>query len=383
MKKDISALKENLVRFIIDGKIKKNEFGRFESETDWRRQIRGITVKWAKKLPVTEVTEHFNHPFLARIIGLHQNTNLQSWQIAGLFAGLSEIGEKEIIKQLTSQFIDKKGKWISPPKEVDFALLSYELLKNEENSELIFPAMKIMYQAICQNIGCDGTVLYRKNIDGIRFVDTVGMICSFLLLYGEKYNDKESVNLAYHQISGFLEKGLDSNGLPFHAYSLVTGDKLGIGSWCRGIGWLSLGFSEFIALNNTSEQNLLIIEKAIGLADNLLNYQNECGGFSWMVTEKGRTESSGTALLGNFYLDLFEKFNKEDYLSAAKKCQNSLMLNTANDGIIWFAQGDSKAVGLYSHDFKAMPFAQGYTLKLASRLYRLSQLDSYREPLIR
>ena len=53
---------------------------------------------------------------------------------------------------------------------------------------------------------------------------------------------------------------------------------------------------------------------------------------------------------------------------AATKAEKALMSMTRRNGLVDFAQGDTKGMGLYSDYFSTMPFVQGMTLYLSKRL---------------
>mgnify|MGYP005802099293 CR=1 FL=1 len=370
MKNFVAKVKGVLGNYATNG-IFHEEYGRFSSIESYERMLEQIVSKWALTPPSLALSTTYKHPIVAKILKLNYSQIVQSWQDAGIISNY--ISEKKVNREyllIQRRYIDSKGGWNTIPSVIDFALLASEFMKNSQTTPKL--AANQMYDVINKNIGSDGTVKYRDNLPQIRFVDSIGMICPFLFQYGRTFNHKDSIELAIKQIKKYIEMGMDSNNLPFHAYNVRTGDKLGIGAWCRGIGWFTLGLSAAIREHDTGEYDYFL-KFALRLADKLREYQNEEGGFSWMVTAGGRSESSGTAMIGNFYLDLFTITSKTEYFLAGEKCLYALMKNTNSKGILDFSQGDSKGLGLYSSNFTYMPFAQGYTLKLARRIRKIRE----------
>ena len=60
--------------------------------------------------------------------------------------------------------------------------------------------------------------------------------------------------------------------------------------------------------------------------------------------------------------------NTGKYLKASNNCLDSLMKVTRRNGATDFSQGDTKSIGIYATTFDLMPFVQGLTIRLASRL---------------
>ena len=56
-------------------------------------------------------------------------------------------------------------------------------------------------------------------------------------------------------------------------------------------------------------------------------------------------------------------FKEINYNEEAKKALDYLNSVTRRNGAIYFSQGDTKAIGVYSQNFDILPFTQGFVLK--------------------
>ena len=356
MRRVVNKIYSTINAYALNGII-KNRYGDFSNPYTWKCSLSNVAKKWLYKIPIVPVTENYKHPLMAKLLRLNRNASIQSWQNAGLIEGLFVDKNLQDFSDLCRKWINEEGEWKITPNTIDHSLLAYMLLKYTENTDKIKPAMDKMYETIKAEQTSEGTIPYRRNMPELRLVDTLGMICPFLMLYGK----------IYKQMDNFIENGLESSsGLPYHAYNVNTREHIGVNAWGRGIGWYILGLESFIEC----EKYRKII---FSLADTLLLYQRKGKGFPWLITFTGQCETSGTSLIGNLYLDCYELSGDAKYFSAAEDCITALMECTTNRGILWNAQGDSKGIGLYSHEFGLMPFAQGYALKLASRFINIKE----------
>ena len=103
---------------------------------------------------------------------------------------------------------------------------------------------------------------YRNDDMNKIYIDLLGMVPQFLISCGVQENDKKSIEWGVRQFTEFIKNATDDEtGLPYHAYDLVGGNKLGIIGWGRALGWLLIGLSEsIISLSDkySKEKNELI-----------------------------------------------------------------------------------------------------------------------------
>lgn len=340
---------------------KRWKIGRWEDKKEWLNAITRVSDLWFYHVPVVKKTDQTRYLLKDIIQGNYKNDTIQSWQIGGLYLGLAEKGQD--VHKLQSQLINMQtGKWKEKPKEVDYALLAYAILKSTENVQEIKPAMDDIYQLILDRYQeSDQTVCYRKFLPKIRFVDTIGFICPFLMCYSKRYNCEEARVIAQNQIIQYYKKAyLKHSGLIAHAYDNETEVPLGIYGWGRGVGWWMLGIIDSYLEKPSEQLKRMIIETA----DKIAKFENDNGGFSSNLALKDNTESSTTAIAAYFYQKCYEITSKKDYQKIMDRCMTALMKNTRRSGEIDFSQGDTKGIGIYSQTYDIMPFTQGIATRL-------------------
>ena len=348
---------------ILNGMVvyKRWRIGRWENKREWKKAISDVANRWFYHVPVVKKTDQTRYLLKDILQGQYKNNTIQSWQIGGLFLGLSE--ENPQNDKLEAELIDMTtGQWKEEPKEVDYALLAYGILKSSRNAEKIKPAMDKMYELILSRYQeSDQTICYRMHIPEIRFVDTIGFICPFLMCYSKKYHCEQAKTVAENQIKQYYEKTyLKDSGLIAHAYDNKTKIPLGIFGWGRGIGWWMIGIIDSYLEIPSEQLKALILETA----DKIKVFESKTGGFSSNIALKNNTDSSITAIAAYFYQKCYELTQNGEYQGIAERCINALMRNTRRNGEIDFSQGDTKGIGIYSQTFDIMPFTQGIAMRL-------------------
>ena len=336
--------------FITDACITFNEWqqrihiGRWKERISWQQAIEKKAQQWIKHSPTVKIKDQKRLILWDMLRGCYRSKNIQLWQDAALLIALDNHYSDEYIKLHPNIFDEKET-------EVEIAFLAYSLKIKKQLTQENEIKVKKLFQPYTQN---NSTIPYRKQLPNIRFVDTIGLICPFLNTCG--YD-----SLATEQIKEY--DNILLNGIfPPHAYNKESNTPMGIFDWCRGIGWYILGITETAALPGNKE-------RIFKLTEAVLPFQKKDGGFSCMIFNKnGQTESSGTALMGLLFIKAYELSENILYLRAAQKAEEALMKITRRNGIVDYAQGDTKGISYYSNAFSAMPFAQGMTLYLSKKL---------------
>ncbi len=323
--------------------------GRWNNRLEWQKAIESKARKWLNRPPTVKLTDN-NHWVLCDILrGKYRNKTIQSWQEAGLLMGF---GKEESAQYAIKKTDRKTGKWRRNPTHIDEALLAYILKKN---GVLPFEAEKAILSLLMSTKGAQKTLPYRFVIPDIRFIDTIGMVVPFLFLCGE-------TELAIKQIKEYDKARLKDSSIPSHAYDIVCNVPLGVYDWARGIGWYILGLIE-------SNTDRAMDKRIISIAEELLTYQKNKGGFGAMFFNKDSiSESSGTALIGLLMVNAYRISSDLRFLQSAFRAEKQLMSSTRRTGAIDFCQGDTKGIGYYSTSFTVMPFAQGVALRLSKEL---------------
>jgi len=354
--------------------------GRYADRSGWDRNIRTTGLKWLNRTPKVKVTDNTRLVVLDMWKGNYSRTVLQHWQEAPLLLGLSEHMEREgdaSAEKAIAQFLDSRftadGNWKEPPQHVDSAILAYAVLKQKVRDPGMYrPAMDEIWRLIQDNIGEDGTVLYRKWTGGYRYVDTIGFICPFLAAYGIRYDNPDCISLAEKQIEEYVKYGmLEQELIPCHAYDVQNKRPLGLYGWGRGIAWFSLGLMDmWRELPEGSEGSKKLERIIILLARSLFPLQTPQGAWNWTaIRPETRADSSATAVLGWFMRNasVIEEISGDCSRSYGKAVAY-LMSVTRRNGIVDFSQGDTKDIGAYSHLFNKLPFTQGFCIRLGSRI---------------
>lgn len=352
-------------------RLKRYKIGKWCDENEWENAVESRCVKWLNKTPTVKQTDNNRYIIFDILSKKHRNSTIQSWQTAGLLLGATNCNtetSKKAINSLRKKTFTDNGDWKTKINKVDSALLAYALLKCFDSKD-IKPAMDYTIKIIEDNLCDDGMISYSQGKNSVvRFVDTLGMVCPFLALYGEKYNESKYVELAMSQVLKFREKGILSNTqLPCHAFNVSNGLPLGIYGWGRGTAWYFIALIEMY--NSISDENIKSqLKSLIKLAaEDYLKYQNRDGSFNTILQGAGQYDSSVTVAMAYFFQECYFIFRDEKYLNVSKLALNKIRSVTMKNGAVDQCQGDTHGIGIFSQVFDVMPFVQGILLKTIKR----------------
>jgi len=348
--------------------------GRYANREIWTEKVMRKAIQWLKNTPTIQLTDNKRLIIIDILKGNYKRTAIQHWQKAALILGLTEchtktkntLCRKEVDAFLKSNF--PNGNWREKPTEIDGVILAYAILNipwiNHDKYKSVYDTA---YQLVQDLVGTDGTVAYRKYTTDYRFVDTIGFICPFLVLYGVKFNKPEAIDLSIKQITTFNENGLLSNtNIPCHTYNIKTNLPVGLFGWGRGMGWYAIGLIDAWSILPSENSYKKVLElSVISFAKTAITFQNENGSWSWIVLDKSaRMDSSTTATLAWFLANASSIESISTICIPAKeKALEYLKSVTRRDGAIDFSQGDTKAIGIHSNEFDILPFTQGFCLR--------------------
>lgn len=360
--------------------------GRYDNKNTWSEKVLNIGIKWLNKTPKIKVTDNTRLIVIDMLKGNYTKSAIQHWQEASLLLGLLEylkynddkFVEKEIRKFIDTK-LDENGQWVKKPQNIDGAILAYAIMKIDFlNINKYKPAFDYIFNLITEHIGEDKTVRYRLSMNEYRYVDTIGFICPFLICYGQKYNNRSSIELAINQIKKYEKYGmLSEHNIPCHAYKIKNKLPLGLYGWGRGLAWYAIGIIDsWNELDENSEYKKILEESVIKFAKASKRFQNENGSWNWSVTrEETRADSSTTSVLAWFMINA-SKIESISYES--RECGNNainyLMSITRRSGIVDFSQGDTKDIGVYSLLFDKLPFTQGFSIRCINLLNNINSL---------
>lgn len=348
--------------------------GRIQNSNLWSNKVLIKSLHWLKQTPTIKLTDNNRLIIIDILKGNYKRNAIQHWQKAALILGLTACYKKTKNSQCQKQ-IDlflksnfQNGDWQVPPKEIDSVILAYAVLNidwiNHQEYKQIYDSA---YKVILDLVGTDGTVAYRNHTLEYRFVDTIGFICPFLVLFGLKFDKPEAINLSVKQITTFNENGLFPNtNIPCHTYNINSKLPVGLFGWGRGLGWYAIGLIDAWHILPEDHPSKKILEKSVvAFAKMALQFQNDNGSWSWIVLDKtSRMDSSATATLAWFFANAATVDSISfDCTSAKEKAINYLKSVTRRDGAIDFSQGDTKTIGVHSTEFDILPFTQGFCLR--------------------
>lgn len=368
---------------------KRIHIGRWSDTEQWAAAIDTVCRRWMKRTPI--VVQKQNRLLLWDILsGRHKNATIQYWQKAGLLLGETTCtstpttptnraqrdfsdhpggGEPDTLWFVQRQIDLTTGAWRYPLQHVDIALLGYAiLLQRNIDTEQVRPAMEQVYQLLLQAKGTGDTLPYRGTGGSTRFVDTIGLVCPFLIKYAQCYSVAEAQQLALRQLHEYDAALHPRFGLPPHAYDLRTQLPRGIYDWGRGNGWYILGLVEMYRQLSTGSDKEELANRIIQLSNNLLPFQLSTGGFaSQLFATDLPAEGSATALAGLLFHEAYRLTGETRYKEAVTKVLKCLMQMTQRGGELDLCQGDTIGIGNYSTYHGYMPFAQGMLLLLIKR----------------
>jgi len=347
--------------------------GRWNDKSIWREKVLSQSLQWLNNTPTIKLTDNKRLIIIDMLKGNYSRHAIQHWQQAALLLGLSDAYLKTNDTKIKTQIdrfvnskIDSTGNWKEMPQEIDGVILAYALMKTDQDGKYKL-AYDAMWQLIQNLIGEDGTVQYRRHMKDFRYVDTIGFICPFLIRYGTLFQNAAAVDLGCKQIAAYNENAMyQDRFIPCHAYNVKTAMTSGLYGWGRGLGWYAIGLIDaWRELPENHPQKSMLTESVIKFAPAAIAFQQPYGAWNWLITNNNTTpDSSATATIA-WLLSEASAIPEiaGECLAAKEKAMQYLMKVTKRTGAIDLSQGDTKGVGLYSHEFDILPFTQGFALR--------------------
>ena len=197
-----------------------------------------------------------------------------------------------------------------------------------------------------------GIVYYRKN-ESIDFVDTIGMICPFLVRYGATFNNQSARELAKNQLKYYINKGLDlDSSLPAQALIKRNNIKVGSYNWGRGIGWFIIGLSDYLRFTNDSSY----LESYNKIQKTLFDLRTKDMVWTQFPGSCEDFDASSTTMIMYGLNSILEIYTKNEIFSILKP--------HIIEGIIRNTSGDTYYANRFSHSFGESELSQGFLLML-------------------
>lgn len=297
---------------------------------------------------------------------------LYNFPKAFLFVGLSEYALKKNDLDLTrkiaisfQRFMNSDGSPVFPIDIVDqvpFGLASLNLYK-------LLGEEKFKYMAECFYLKINDwrdpatyIIQYRKN-SNILLNDMLGMVCPFLIKYGEVFNDDNAIKLAFKQIEYYIKYGVEgSSHLPFHGIMNDTKIKVGPTNWGRGIGWYILALSSYVN-SISSKKSDLFKNELIKLIETLESLKNKDGVWSQFPGSSERFDASSTIIF------MYSMNLANSTLFSREKIFREIGNYITNNGVLLSSSGETHGVNSYSDKFGESELSQGILLMLIATTY--------------
>ena len=338
--------------------------GRWTSYLEWKKAVTHKAMRWLIHTPVVKKTDNSRYIVIDMINRNYKSQSIQSWQKAALILGIYKYNS-HFIEEYIKKFFDDDGKWRVKPKTVDFAMLSYTILKCSKDINKIKPAMDEMINLIEENMDENGIISYTGGISNRdRYVDTLGLVCPFLALYAKKYGVVKYEGISYNQIKFYHDFGLyKKTNLPNHAIDSDNKLPLGVYGWGRGTVWYVLGLVDTFYEITNKDYATQLKKWIYECAESYKCFQKSDGGFGSIIQKKSTYDSSATAGMAYFFREASVIFDNLQYEEISRKCIECLEKSTRITGAIDWCQGDTKGIGVFAQTYDIMPFAQGLVIR--------------------
>ncbi|MBQ8783403.1 MAG: glycoside hydrolase family 88 protein [Clostridia bacterium] len=338
---------------------------------DWFAATADTAVRWSEKgLPRVPKVADKRLTVIDRIKRNYFSETIQSWQAGSVLLSLNEIAPEEA-KKLTLKYIDPQtGEWLSFINRVDSAFLAYAILSSPYiSADFVKPAMTSTAEMLLNKYDKFASIPYSQN-SNYRYVDTVGLVCPFLIKYSLTYGDDKAMKAAIALIKEYEEYGVHKEfKTPVHCFDVKSEAPLGLYSWGRGCGWWATGLAESFKILNETDENSFVEEKIVVLRSLLTftsvitKYQSESGAFDRNIFAPSGADSSATAML-SYALAYAGELTKNDELTAcADKAMKYIYTVTRRNGVVDYSQGDTMGIGFYSSASVVLPATQGFALR--------------------
>lgn len=213
-----------------------------------------------------------------------------------------------------------------------------------------------MSDLVTINLG-KSLIFYRKNQSNKAYiVDTLGMVCPFLIRYGNLFNQEASIKLAFEQLQYYTFNGLDKDSfLPSHAIYQINDIKVGPHNWGRGIGWYFFPMSEYYKYVDKEIFNV----ELNGLLESLKVLKTEKGVWNQFPGTSNKFDASPTVM----YMYGINNIHPGTY--SREKVYYLLKPHIYN-GVIGPTSGGAFGINNYSRTFGQSELTQGIFLMLLS-----------------
>ena len=200
--------------------------------------------------------------------------------------------------------------------------------------------------------------------DQFVLVDTLGMMCPFLLRYAALTGNSEALELAIFQMEDYLKHGVNrQTSIPFHGYNPARGNfPIGLATWGRGSGWMALAFQHFLQwMPEDHPKRGMLLGECRKFAETLRILQREDGTWGNMLgLGVAQKDTSATAMICQLFMyGRIGGILGNEFDRPIKLALEALRKNTRKDGTLDFAQGPPIAMNQHSQRWGPNRYGQG------------------------
>ena len=234
------------------------------------------------------------------------------------------------------------------------------------------------YKRYCDRAACfidsyerdgEGSLPYSAKAQNDHiYADSIGMICPFLVMYGQYTGESGYIDLATLQMINFMNNAFDdASGLPYHGYRCKDHEKYGMIGWGRAVGWLMMGMAGCLA-SGVRSGRMSEINRSYGrLSESVLRCQRADGLWGWNLQDpESQTDTSASAMI----LYSLSIYKPEDQAERSSECISkgaaSLIGFISKDGKVMQGQAECGGFGIYPERFGSYPWSVGMTLAFMS-----------------
>jgi unsaturated rhamnogalacturonyl hydrolase len=233
---------------------------------------------------------------------------------------------------------------------------------------------KPIYLRACDEIANYYLTSFRKNKQAMPYVvwdsdqfvlvDTLGMMCPFLLRYAALTGNSEALELAIFQMEEYFKHGVNKQtSIPFHGYNPARGNHpIGLAAWGRGSGWMALAFQQFLQwMPEDHPKREMLVDECKKFTEALRIVQREDGAWGNMLgLGVAQKDSSATAMICQLFMyGRIVGILGNEFDRPIKLALEALRKNTRKDGTLDFAQGPPVAMNQHSRRWGPNRFGQG------------------------
>lgn len=356
------------------GRIK---IGTIQQDSEWKEATQKVVRKWlGSGTPTVPLNENKKLRIIDAIKSKNTVVSTAYWQDAAILKAAASMKDTDDgIFSLLDRYIDTdSGKWKTEPKRIDCAILAHEMLCCDYiDNGSVKPAMDYVAKFLKELYEEYETIPYNVNSKDVRFVDTVGMVCPFLMKYAVVYDKPEYVDIAFKQIKEYKKHGFcKETGAPFHCFNVKSNAPLGICGWGRGCAWWALGITDslraLMSVNSYNIEKVTLLKYCIEFMALMKQQQRDDGAFERMIFTPSLEDSSAGAILAYCFAHLSKVIENDDFEICCKKTLRHFKNCTRRNGVIDYSQGDTMGIGFYSDGFRIVPAAQGFAVAAANEI---------------